>query len=78
MQVDVTVQDIAAGVAGSVDSCPVALAAGRCGLGPVRVGSFGLRVGRGTWFRLPRTVTEFIYAFDDGRPVVPFSFEAEL
>ena len=78
MQVDVTVQDIEAGIAGSTDACPVALAIGRCGLGPVRVGGFGLRVGGRSWVLQPVGVTDFIVAFDKGWSVKPFSFELEL
>jgi hypothetical protein len=84
--VTVTVEDIGAGRRLSCRHCPVSLALKRFGWESPFVGEAYLsREGTGRKNRFypaspiesyaaPRTVQEFIQAFDAGRPVTPFSF----
>jgi hypothetical protein len=79
MKISVTSEDIAAGKRGSCVDCPVVLAVERASGGAVIAGrtwitaAFDGRPGR-RW-RTPDIVAEFMLLFDQGRPVVPFTFD---
>lgn len=88
MRIEVTESDIKNGVAEDMDSCPIALAAGRAvgkaaglsGSWPVRVSNqfLGMYQGEGepySYLLLPNEASIFVHDFDFGRKVEPFSFE---
>lgn len=81
MRIQVTIDDIAKGVKGVSESCPVALAIKRQ-LNPegVTVGAWNIdwyQSGKGYWAKLPKDskVHRFITDFDRGDLVDPFEFE---
>lgn len=55
-------------------TCPIAQALMGNGLSDVRVFADTIRIPAGT-FSLPMAAIDFIFRFDDGRPVDPFEFE---
>jgi hypothetical protein len=71
--VDVTEEDIAAGVPRRTSCCPIALALGR---EDVEVRHTRAWIGDGEAV-LPGEAWEFILRFDMGRPVLPFRFRLE-
>lgn len=81
LRVEVTAEDIADGRREHCERCPVARAMRRAIGRVVWVG------GAGQWGignrspqpkRLPLRVTDFITAFDTGRPVSPFTFNLDV
>lgn len=80
VKVDVTADDISRGERNNTFNCPIAMALKRLGVEhPI--------VNRGYWFdswavlypsRLPVEARRFIEAFDQGRPVEPFSFYTDM
>lgn len=77
VNVEVTAEDIAQGVAADCQRCPVALALKRATGEDWRVGSYeaekvAIRVP------LPMRVRAWTLALDTGEPVEPFSFEIEV
>ena len=83
--VQVTSEDIAHGLSGNCDRCPVALAIRRLLLP-------GIFVRAGTWFfalhrgsdvsqynqMLPGQAVDFITAFDSGKTPEPFEFQIDI
>ena len=81
--IEVTQEDIKNGVRGDPCNCPTAHAATRAthGTVPLRVGALVIKfgpIGSSVASKLPIEAREFIYDFDWGKPVEPFSFEIEL
>jgi hypothetical protein len=75
MRIDVTQQDIDAGVPGNCRHCPITLAAQRAGLRNVEVNGMSL-FGNGHMAWLPEEALDFIYLFDKHRDLTkPFFFE---
>jgi len=82
--VSVTADHIAMGDRENCETCPVALAIAEtfADLTYVSVDPGGLIAatglpGREIFVDLPREVQEFIWDFDDGDPVEPFTFELD-
>jgi hypothetical protein len=76
VRIEVTQDDIDNGSACDVCACPIALACLRAGLKDVSVCDASL-----DWkekIPTPTVAVEFIFAFDSGRDVKPFSFEIEV
>ena len=86
VRIEVTAEDIAAGLRNNACQCPVARAAQRaCNVESSRkLGVFRRKGGLAleTWDtdgpQLPKDVVEWVYRFDGGLPCEPFSFELEL
>jgi len=80
--VEVTAEDIAAGEHFACDRCPIAIAVKRCSGEPfASVTHYRIRLspdGDSRVAKPPAAVGDFIWAFDQGHPVQPFSFEVEL
>ena len=77
--VDVTQADIDAGVKRKCDQCPIARAVRRV-VGAdkeVTVNPVSIYIDGGYW-RTPLEASNFISDFDNGHPVVPFSFEVNV
>lgn len=83
IEINVTQEDIDAGVKCDSDKCAVALALHRAFPDAKCVGvchGYAVVDGPGVMYRafdLPEKVGEFIFAFDGDRHVEPFSFEIE-
>ena len=82
--VEVTADDIAHGKPGRCSSCPIALGVIRSGIGAtdIAVGLETCWVSMAhdehlTGYEMPDEALDFIDAFDNGRPVAPFSFSME-
>ena len=79
IRVDVTAQDIAAGLAKNCQRCPVALALGRAGrddYAAVVEIDFRLHLElQSRWIAAPQEVVEFVERFDAGLRCEPFRFE---
>ena len=88
--VEVTAEDIASGVAQKCEHCPIAIALRRAA-GSARAYVDGSDIFVSPVFdgdepsdiwneagECPQSVTEFVNAFDDGKPVKPFTFTVEL
>lgn len=75
MLIKVTAEDIKNGKRALTDCCPVALATSRL-LGKVRVTPRYL-YATNVMVLLPLVAVNFIYKFDRGEPVRPFTFELE-
>jgi hypothetical protein len=86
IQVEVTAEDIAAGVADDCSRCPVARAISRAmgydhGLGIVQVTGETVRLacfGESWGGSIPGWVSRFVRAFDNRLPVQPFDFRLEI
>jgi hypothetical protein len=79
VKISITEQHIAAGITGTVGSCPVELAVKEV-VGedvPVTVSCRGIRIN-GEYFLLPRRIFDFIYRYDRGDAVVPVDCELKL
>lgn len=82
MKIEVTQEDIAAGIRGDSCKCPVALAIKRA-LGEryfVAVNNQGILVSNqdgGRILRIPPRVNMFVRVFDFGMTPIPISFELE-
>ena len=81
MKIEVTAEDIATGVRHDPFACVIGLAVARAfnmepfGEEPSPYAVFGLNMRlRNHHFGLPPKVTEFIYNWEDGQEVEPFSF----
>lgn len=74
--VEVTAEDIAKGKPMECLNCPVALACMRAGLDDIAVCDSSLDSDGS--IRTPDVVAEFIHAFDNGKPVHPFTFNLEI
>jgi hypothetical protein len=82
--VKVTSVDILYGNAKEARLCPIALALKRVVKKPVSVGDIVITIGSyqiigsrlcgTTKYKAPTAVTRFVHAFDDGKPVKPFTF----
>ncbi len=83
MRIEVTQDDIDHGVRRECDRCPIARALKRATGEAWDVGESNdhqattCRRGgdRAKWLKLPDEATNFMFAFDNGFPVWPFSFE---
>ena len=75
MRIEVTQADIRRGRRFSECGCPVARATRRATKWrkPVFVGDGEIAVGDQAW-GMPRAVSRFVSAFDEGEPVKPFTF----
>lgn len=84
IRVNVNQRDIERGIRRSAGSCPVARALQRHEeMGPMWVGAQSIRLRRQPvspdyTIELPGAVAAFVAAFDEGRPVAPFSFDLEV
>lgn len=77
--VSVTAEDIARGCQGDMYACPVARALTRAAGKHVEVeGSEYCARDSATWTSLPRYVSEWIMAFDDGAEVDPIAFQVDV
>jgi len=77
--VKVTTEDIENGMKESCFHCPVARACGRAGIVKPAVRKYAVWHGSDrTRTELPASAQQFIEDFDNGEPVVPFSFDLEL
>jgi hypothetical protein len=79
MKITVTQEDIDEGIIKDCIRCPIARAIGRAFGEKASVAQTDYYVS-GRWNslkpkKLPNVATEFIYDFDAGRPVHPFTFE---
>lgn len=72
MTIIVTQEDIDKGARNSPCRCPVAIALGRC-YKDVYCGFYTMTLDVLS-IETPKTVSDFIAAFDSGDPVKPFSF----
>jgi hypothetical protein len=81
-KIQVTAADIAHGLAGDCEECPIALAIYRAlSDAGVRVGTGGVtlyREGTNAMLALPEAATKFIVRFDHDEPVAPFEFELDV
>lgn len=84
-RVDVTAEDISEGVPKSSRKCPVAFALKRVAGRPVAVGIDTVCMrpdatgGKAMCdYALPTIAQVFIADFDDGKPVLPFSFAMDV
>lgn len=75
--VEVTAEDIAAGVPSNCRSCPIAVAIKRHGFNNPWVDNSRLCFGQSE-VRPPRAAREFMEEFDAGIDVKPFAFTVEL
>lgn len=74
LTVDVTAEDIKQGKAHTPDFCPIALAFKRVAMTPnVMVGNTNAVIA-GTCFTLPKSASDFVFAFDSKCFVEPFTF----
>lgn len=83
LTVEVSDDDIRAGLVGSCGSCPIALAAVRASGAEVRVGPWTIDVLDSeamavASYQMPDAATAFVWRFDNGHQVRPLSFVAEL
>lgn len=76
MTVTVTQQDINNGHKRNCGHCPIALAVRRV-IPDVYVGGYHVFIDEIATYKLPDVAIEFIKAFDNERPVKPFSFDIE-
>jgi hypothetical protein len=75
IKITVTKDDIKSGHRGSVYCCPIAISVRRQAFSSKNVSvSAGDCSIAGTYWELSRSAQRFISAFDNGRPVKPFSF----
>jgi hypothetical protein len=83
LKIDVTEEDIKNGAAGSPGSCPIALACKKAGK-PLMIGereayaSMSDLDQEGAGAVLPLEARQFVFRFDSGAFVSPFSFELEI
>lgn len=81
MRVEVTQEDIGKGVARAPNNCPIALALKRAGWARASVSASAIGFkARGAekfyWtYAVPENAKSFLFDFDAGRPVSPFSFD---
>jgi hypothetical protein len=77
MIIKVTKQDIAKGVPGHSDACPVARALKRAGFRAVRAGLFTINAQGRKTFPTPASLAEFMNNFDAGlaETLEPLTFE---
>lgn len=81
LKINVTQQNIIKGRKYTSKSCPIALAFKEAGIKKVEVKNlqFLLRKSEDSiMYDLPRMARKFIRAFDEGRPVKPFSFNVKI
>lgn len=85
VRIEVTEQDIADGIAGQCDRCPIAIAIARaCAadtsvrVGPALAGISAARMFGTAFVKLPESAQDFIFRFDAARPVEPFSFTLDI
>jgi hypothetical protein len=78
VKIQVTQEHINAGVRGSATSDPIALALKDAGWEKPYVNVFGLQNGQIKRYPLPAGMWEFMYNFDNEKPVKPFEFEVEV
>lgn len=79
--IQVTNAHIQNGIKGNCKHCPVALAVMEITHGEVLVGNDKLAAkinDNNHWAYTPDNVNDFVYDFDAGMPVQPFTFEIEL
>lgn len=78
LRVELTAEDVAAGVAYRPDACPITLAAERATGLPCRTLRATLVVGDTEYqYALPYEAREFVWQFDLGRNPAPIAFEAQ-
>ena len=82
MKITVTQQHIDAGLKGSCTKDPVALAVLELGfvrpwVGATRLSFLDRKSRKEHSYLIPWAVQEFMYAFDNSKPVLPFEFELE-
>ena len=76
--IEVTPQDIDAGKRRSCDHCPIALALARTGIAFQGV-DYSLVLGPDfNPIDLPQSARNFIEKFDEGAPVLPFTFTLDI
>lgn len=79
LKVEVTAEDIAAGVPSDCQECPIALALKRAGVIEPAVAKTWFLAGKGAdMVNLPPLGWSFVIEFDNGRKVEPFSFEIDV
>lgn len=82
LTVDVTQEDINHGERGNCNSCPVARAIQRASGHECRAGGSQITIkpenGRNLYLVTPEAAWRFMYDFDMGRKVEPFSFTLRL
>lgn len=80
VRINVTQRDIDRGVRSTLTSCPIALAIKRRVVedSTVAVTQFAVLYGTFMSSPFPYRATQFIYHFDLGKPVKPFTFTLEL
>lgn len=76
--INVTQEDIDAGLPIKCIQCPIALAAKRVFGHEVSVAATYIHDIKSGYYDLPRAAVDFVAAFDKGRTVTPFSFEVQL
>ncbi len=76
-RVHVTAEDIAKGRRDSCVDCPIARALKRVTTDEVQVTSENIQLGDAS-VHPPHAARMFVFAFDEGRPVEPFSFSLEV
>lgn len=76
MRIDVTQDDIDAGIRIDCTHCPIALAVRRL-IPYANVGCYTVYADEMPDYVLPQPAIDFIRAFDNKRPVKPFSFDME-
>ena len=77
VHVDVTADDIANGARLDCFACPIALAMKRATDAFLAIGANYVEFASHS-VRLPREVSDFVFDFDGGYEVQPFSFDLEL
>ena len=77
-KIEVTEEDIRRGKPQSCCSCPVFRAIARTTGKAVEVLCKSIALGKEVEAALPEKARKFIEAFDDGRPVKPFTFTLRL
>ena len=77
-EVEVTQEDIDQGVRKDNCNCPVALAVKRAtGREDVSVARNTIALGRDVIFRVKK-ICDFVFDFDEGKPVEPFTFTVKV
>ena len=84
LAIDVTSRHIAIGLSDNCEECPVALSIAEMGFFEVNANHCTIRFSESYgspsfWVATtPDEVRNFMYAFDAGKPIEPFSFELKL
>lgn len=78
MKIEVTQEDIDAGIQQRCYDCPIARALNRHSGKSCRVDGFGVRIPGVGDYPLPPSAMIFASEFDQGLPVQPFTFELPI